>query len=45
MIVAALVLALVTVGITDASTTRRPSTPYTHSCGSTTDPIAHVEVG
>src|SRR5581483_5771091 len=45
MIVAAFVLARVIVGITDASTTRSPSVPYTRSSGSTTEPIAHVEVG
>jgi hypothetical protein len=45
MMVAAFVFARVIVGITDASTTRRPSTPYTRKFGSTTEPIAHVEVG
>ena len=45
MIVAAFVFARVTVGITDASTTRSPSTPRTRSSASTTDPIAHVDVG
>src|SRR6185312_13809489 len=45
MIVAAFVFARVIVGITDASTTRRPSTPKTRSSGSTTAPIAHVDVG
>ena len=38
MIVAALVLPRVIVGITEASATRRPSTPCTRSCGSTTGP-------
>ena len=45
MIVAALVLPRVMVGITDASATRRPSTPWTRSSGSTTGPIEQVEVG
>ena len=45
MIVAAFVLPRVIVGITEASATRRPSKPYTRSCGSTTEPIAQVEVG
>ena len=45
MIVGAFVLPRVIVGITDASTTRRPSTPWTRSSGSTTAPIAQVEVG
>ena len=45
MIVEAFVLPRVIRGITDASTTRRPSIPYTRSSLSTTDPIAQVEVG
>ena len=45
MIVAACVFARVIRGITDASTTRSPSTPKTRSSASTTDPIAHVDVG
>ena len=45
MIVAAFVLPRVIVGITDASATRSPSVPWTRSSGSTTEPIAHVEVG
>ena len=32
------------VGITDASTTRRPSTPSTRQSASSTDPIGHVLV-
>jgi hypothetical protein len=48
MIVAALVLPEMTVGITEASTTRRPSIPCTRSSLSTTDigpePIMHVLV-
>jgi len=36
MMVGALVLPVGRLGITEASTTRRPSTPRTRSCGSTT---------
>src|SRR5580700_9071204 len=42
---AALVLPRTTEGITDASTTRRPSMPKTRRSGSTTRPIAQVHVG
>src|SRR5581483_7673660 len=46
MMVGALVLAVVTVGMTEASTTRRPARPRTFSLGSTTaigsSPIRHV---
>src|SRR5262249_61727147 len=46
MSVGAFVLPVVTNGITEASATRRPSTPWTRSSGSTTDvssqPIRHV---
>ena len=49
MMLAALVLADTTLGITDASITRKPSTPRTLSCGSTTAawsaPILQVLVG
>ena len=49
IIVGALVLPPIRVGITDASTTRRPSTPRTRSCGSTTDsasvPMRQVPTG
>src|SRR5260221_7105610 len=50
IMVGALVLAEVTVGKIDASTTHKPSTPKTRSCGSTTaspifDPMRQVEVG
>ena len=38
MMVGAFVLPLTTVGIMEASTTLRPSTPYTLSLGSTTAP-------
>ena len=47
MIVAALVLPLVVVGMTEASTTRRPPIPFTRSFGSTTasasEPIRQVQ--
>ncbi|MEO7195049.1 MAG: hypothetical protein ABIZ05_09525 [Pseudonocardiaceae bacterium] len=42
MIAGALVLPRVMTGITEASTTRSPSTPRTRSSLSTTDPIAQV---
>ena len=45
MMVGALVLPRTTVGITDASTTRRPSRPSTLRSGSTTEPMAQVDVG
>ena len=49
MIVGAFVLPPVIVGITDASTTRSPSSPRTLSSGSTTasssDPIRQVPTG
>ena len=49
MMLAALVLADTILGITDASITRKPSTPRTLSCGSTTAawsaPIRQVLVG
>ena len=45
MIVGALVLPRGIVGMTEASTTRRPSRPRTRSSSSTTDPIAHVPTG
>jgi hypothetical protein len=45
MMVGALVLPRTTLGMTEASTTRRPSKPSTRSCESTTLPIAQVEVG
>jgi hypothetical protein len=45
MIVGAFVLPRGTFGITDASTTRRPSTSWTFSSASTTVPIAQVPTG
>jgi hypothetical protein len=45
MIVGALVLPRTTLGITEASTTRRPSNPCTLRSLSTTGPIAQVLVG
>ena len=42
---AACVLARVIRGMIEASTTRSPSVPKTRNSGSTTDPIAQVEVG
>jgi hypothetical protein len=45
MIVGAFVLPRGTLGITDASTTRRPSAPRTRNSPSTTAPMAQVEVG
>ena len=45
MMVAALVLADVIVGMADASTTRRPRTPRTRSCGSSTDVVAAHAAG
>jgi hypothetical protein len=44
-ITGALVFPRTTVGMTDASTTLRPSTPNTRSCESTTRPIPHVTEG
>jgi hypothetical protein len=45
MIVGALVLPRTTLGITEASTARGPSTPCTLNAVSTTGPIAQVLVG
>ena len=45
MIVGALVLPRGIVGMTEASTTRRPSRPMTRSSSSTTEPIAQVPTG
>src|SRR5271157_5110460 len=45
MIVGAFVLPRTIVGMTDASTTRRLSTPWTRRRGSTTGPIAQLDVG
>ena len=45
MMVGALVLPRTTLGITEASATRRPSKPKTRSSGSTTLPMAQVVVG
>jgi hypothetical protein len=44
-IVAAFVLPLIVVGMTDASTTRNPSTPCTFNRESTTFPMLQVLVG
>src|SRR5581483_2967413 len=45
MIVGAFVLPRTSVGMTEASTTRRPSIPRTRSSSSTTRPIAQVPTG
>ena len=45
MMVGAFVFPRTTLGITEASATRRPSKPNTRSLGSTTLPIAQVVVG
>jgi hypothetical protein len=45
MIVDAFMLPRTTFGITEASTTRRPSRPSTRRSGSTTEPMAQVDVG
>jgi hypothetical protein len=49
MIVAALVLELTTLGMTELSQIRNPSIPRTRNCGSTTEsaspPIRHVPTG
>ena len=45
MMVGALMLPRTMTGITEASTTRKPSTPSTRSWLSTTDPMAQVPTG